>query len=257
MPHIHPQDGPNKFNNVGHMATIPPIKKATESEKKSVLGTVPGPMAQAAMQVYFERGSLEAIQTHRWRLISISMIVVTVLQSAALALLIPLKTVETIQINRDGQGRVAVANADAQRFTADDGVKQAWVIDWATDLTEINSATWQRSVERASSRSLGVAVDQIRDYLSRTENQPAQLLADKPSYIREFSRQTVNMIDTNVALIRYSLTSRSAPGAPKVVKSYAMTVTLATVKQYSREDVLRNPTGLAVQSFNISEELPK
>ena len=187
----------------------------------------------------------------------VSVLVIAGLEAAALVLVMPLKTVETIQINRDGQGRVAVANADAQRFTPDDGIKQAWIIDWVTDLTEINSATWQRSIERATTRSLGVGVDQIRDYLSRVENQPAQILNDKPAFVREFTRQSVNMIEPNVALVRYTLTSRGGQGSSKVVKSYALTATLATIKPETREDVLRNPTGLAVQSFNISEELAK
>lgn len=233
------------------------LKPVSPAQKAAILGTTPGPMEQAAARNYFERGSKQSVEAHRWRLISITLMTIAAMQAASIALMMPLKTVETIQIKSDAQGRVAVANADAQRFTPDDGVKQAWVIDWATDLTEINAATWQRSIGRATSRALGVGVDQIRDYLSKPENQPAQLLNEKPSYVREFSRQSVNMIDGNVALLRYSLISRSGPGAPKVVKSYVLTATLATVKQETREDVLRNPTGLAVQSFNISEELSK
>lgn len=218
---------------------------------------MPGPIEQAAATVYFERGSLQSIEANRWRLIAISMMAVTAVLSVAIALMMPLKSVETIQINSDGAGRVAVVNANAQRFTADDGVKQAWIVDWVTDLTEINGATWQRSVERAGQRSLGVAVDQIKDYLSRADNQPAQILGEKPLYVREFTRQTVNMIDSNVALVRFTLTSRPGQGATKVVRSYVLTATLATVKPQTREDVLRNPTGLAVQNFNVAEEFTK
>lgn len=232
-------------------------RSTSAAQQTSVLGITPGPMEQAASQIYFERGSRQSIEANRWRIFAVALIAVTVIQATAIALMMPLKSIETIQINRDGQGRVAVANADAQRFSADDGVKQAWIIDWVTDLTEVNAVTWQRSVERATSRSLGVGVDQVRDYLNRAENQPVQILYDKPNYIREFTRQSVNMLDTNVALVRYTLTSRVGPGSSKTVKSYALTATLATVKQETREDVLKNPTGLAVQSFNISEELSK
>jgi hypothetical protein len=55
-------------------------------------------------------------------------------------------------------------------------------------------------------------------------------------------------------LIRYELVSRSAPSVPPQTKSYAMTVTLAVIGHKTQDDVFRNPEGLAVTNFSISED---
>lgn len=227
------------------------------NSRTAVTGRVPGPHEQAAAQLYFERGSKQAIDKNHWRMTAFGSLTSTVVLSVALVMLFPLKTVETIQINKDQNGRVTVQNVDAQRFSADEDVKLSWANDWVTSLTEISNATWQRNVERAASKSVGTAIDQVRDYLGKADNQPAQILFEKPSYVREFNRLSLNSLSPDVVLVRYTLTSRPIPGSPKVVKGYAMTITLASIKPKSRDEVLNNPSGLAVQSFSISEEVVK
>lgn len=243
-------------NNKPHMEKQSKTSKASIT-RTATIGRVPGPMEEAAVRVYYERGSKQSIERNMWRITALGSMGISLLMGGALVLLLPLKSVETIQINKDQAGRVSVQNVDAQRFTADDDVKMAWANDWVSNLTEINGATWKRSIEQTAAKSIATAIDQVRDYLAKDENQPAQILYEKPLYIREFSRQSINMLSPNVVLLRYSLTSRPAPGAPKVVKSYAMTITLATVKPRSRDEVVSNPSGLAVQNFSISEELGK
>ena len=219
-----------------------------------VTGHIPGPMEQAAVQVYFERGSKPVLEKNLWRWAAFGSTATALMLGASIIILLPLKSIETIQINKGVEGRLIADSSDAKKFSPDDDSKAAWLSDWVSDLTEINAPTWQRNVERALSKTTSTAIDQAKDYLNRDENQPARLLYDRPEFVREFKRESINTLQPNVLLIRYTLTSRPSPGAPKTLKTFAMTVTLNYVKPKTREEVVRNPSGLVVQTFNISEE---
>ena len=223
----------------------------------AVAGHVPGPMEQAAVQTYFERGSKPILERNLWRWAAFGSSATSLLLITAIIILLPLKSIETIQINKGNEGRLVADSSDAKKFSVDDDSKAAWVSDWASDLTEINAPTWQRNVERALSKTASTAIDQAKDYLNRDENQPARLLHDRPEFVREFKRESINTLQPNVLLIRYTLTSRPNPGSPKSAKTFAMTVTLNYLKPKTREEVVRNPSGLVVQTFNISEESNK
>ena len=70
----------------------------------------------------------------------------------------------------------------------------------------------------------------------------------------QHKRYTVNKVADNTYLIRYELTSRPAANVAPIVKTYAMTITLANVGHRTRDDVFRNPAGLAAMNFSISED---
>lgn len=218
-----------------------------------VTGDIPGPYAQAALQHYYERGGKEAIERNAWRTLSFILSGALILSGVGFWQLIPLKKVETALVSKDATGRAQVEFAGGT-WTPDADMKAAWLGDWARGLTEVNSATWERSVARTTTLAIGTARDQIRDYLRQEGNQPAVLLKDKPLYVREFRLLSVNAVADNVILLRYTLTSRPAPGAPKKVEAFALTATLSTVKPETRADALANPTGLVVSNFNIAED---
>ncbi|TAL72891.1 MAG: type IV secretion system protein [Burkholderiaceae bacterium] len=230
-----------------------PRQRAAAAE---VLGDVPGPYAQAALQHYYERGSKEVIERNNWRTLSFVMAGALLLCAAAFWQLIPLKTVQTALVSEDSTGRAQVRFAGGN-WTPDANMKAAWLADWTQALTEVNAATWERSIAKVTLLSIGTARDQIRDYLHSPGNQPAVLLKDKPTYVREFQLRSVNTISENVILIRYTLTSWPSPGSPKQVDAYALTATLATEKPESSADALANPTGLVVSNFNIAQDTMK
>ena len=218
-----------------------------------VTGDVPGPYAQAALQHYFERGSREVIERNSWRTLSFVLSGVLILCGAGFWQLIPLKKVETALVSKDSTGRAQVEFAGSA-WTPDADMRAAWLSDWTQGLTEVNAATWERSVAKITSLSIGTARDQIRDYLRQEGNQPAVLLKDMPAYVRDYRLLSVNTVTDNVILIRYTLTSRPGPGTPKKVEAFALTATLATLKPESRADAVANPTGLVVSNFNIAED---
>lgn len=214
---------------------------------------VPGPHEEAAVKQYFERGSREAIEASRWRVGALIAGLAAVAEAGALWSLFPLKTVETVALGKDQNNRMQVAGVAGQ-VNPDDDVKMAWCSDWVALLTEITPVTWERNINDAARKTVGVATDQVSTYLRRTSNNPALLLRENPNYVREYQRDTVNKVTKDVFLVRYRLTSRPRPGVTPEVKAFAMTITVAPVKPTSREDVFRNPSGLVATNFSLAEE---
>jgi type IV secretion system protein VirB5 len=203
--------------------------------------------------VHFERGSREAIEAARWRTSFLLVAIIAVAEGGAIWAMLPLKSVETVAVGKDQNNRIQVAGIAGQ-VTIDDESKMAWASDWVAELTEINPVTWERNVNRAIGKTAGIASDQAATYLRKRGNNPAVLLHQDKSYVREYERGTVNKVSNDVFLVRYQLTSRPRPGATPEVKAYAMTLTLAPIKHSSREDVFRNPAALVVTTFSLAEE---
>lgn len=221
--------------------------------KKPSTDHVPGPMEEAAMRAYFARGSAVAVEKGAWKLTALASITVSALVCSALVAVIMQQKVHVLQVAKDTSGSLQVVG-EAQKFQADEDTKMAWASSYAALLTEITPAIWQRNVERLQALSVGVAVDQVKDYLQKADNNPPQMLSRFPLFVREYKRYTVNKVADNTYLIRYELTSRPAANVAPIVKTYAMTITLANVGHRTRDDVFRNPAGLAAMNFSISED---
>jgi len=223
---------------------------STQSTKKRP-DHVPGPIEAAAAKVYFNRGSKEAIDKNRWRTVAVGSLFVAALGVTSTVVLALTSKVHVMQVSQVDGGRLEVVGV-ASRFSANDEIKMAWANDFVNELTEILPAVWQRNAQKVQARSVGVAVDQTRSYL--VNNNPAQILAKHPSFVREYRRRSVNKIADNTFLVRYELTDRSHQGATPQVRRFAMTITLTSVGHRTIDDVYANPSGLAAVSFSISEE---
>lgn len=224
-----------------------PAKKTPKSDH------VPGPIEEAAVRAYFERGSKQAIDGNRWRIAAIASLLTAATLSVGLVVLASRQDVYVMQVSKDVSGQLQVGGV-ASKFVADEETQMAWAANYAQVLTEISPAIWRRNVDRVMRLSVGVASDQVRAYLNQTDANPAALLNKQPMYVREFKRKSVNKVTASTYLIRYDLISRVAPSAPPSIKSYSMTISLVNVGHQTREDVFRNPEGLATTNFSLSEE---
>lgn|GEM_PF-3040844 len=221
--------------------------------KLKVPDHVPGPMEEAALRMHYERGSKEAIERNRWQIVGMFGSIVSILLSAALILLVLNQKIYVFQANSDPSGRIQMSEVSST-FKANEDVQMAWASSWASTLTEITPALWQRNVKLVQLKASGVAQDQIKAYLQKPENNPAQLVHRYPTFVREYSRVSVNRVAEMTYLIRYDLINRPGPGITAETRSYAMTLSLAHVGHKSRDDVFNNPEGLTVLNFSISEE---
>lgn len=229
------------------------MAKTSKPPKSTVPDHVPGPMEQAAVRTYFERGSQQAIEKNGWKTAALMSSACTLIAISGLVVMAARSEVEVFQVAKTDGGQLQVVAA-AGKFTPDEDTQMAWTSRWLSELTEISPALWQRNVASVQSKIVGTAADQVKTYLQRAENNPAFLLTSQPSYIREYERRSVNKVGEMTYLVRYELINRPAPGGQVERATYAATVTLTTVGHRNRNDVFSNPEGLAVSSFSISQE---
>ncbi len=229
------------------------LKMKPKITKAAVPDHVPGPMEEAAVRAFFERGSKQALDSNRWRVATFLSLAAVVAVGALAAVVAARQEVFVMQVSKDASGDLQVAGA-AKTFSPDEDSKMAWSINYAQTLTEISPAIWRRNVDRVVKLSSGVAVDQVRAYLGRNDSNPAALLNKNELYVREFHRKSVNKVAENTYLVRYELISRITSNETPKTQSFAMTVTVANVGYRSREDVFNNPAGLVATNFSISEE---
>jgi type IV secretion system protein VirB5 len=191
-------------------------------------------MEEAAVRMYFERGSKQSLEKNSWRMSSFIAATIALVSTAGMVTMAMRSNIEVFQVAKGDNGQVQVLSATS-KFVADEDIQMAWASRFLSELVEVSPALWKRNLTLVQSKVVGTAADQVRSYLEKPENNPAGLLADKPGYVREF-------------------TSRPSPGSFPEKTTYAATINLVNVGHKTREDVFRNPEGLAVSGFSVSME---
>ena len=231
------------------------MEKNKSTPKLSALQQTPGPLLQAATQEYFARGSLQSIQIGHWKIFSSMLLVALMMLSAAMWQLIPLKTVEIVTVERveGGGGRVIAEAAITGWKPTQDAIGYQFN-NWTESVFDINYSTWKRNVDRATEMVSGTGLEQLRALLRKEDFNPAALIAEKPSFVRTYEFISLNFIKDDVALLRFKTTTRPTTGSTPVIKIFAMTLNFSFQPPTTQKEAVRNPAGLFITSFNLSEE---
>lgn len=211
----------------------------------------PGSISDDTARKYFESGSQPRIERNRWFLISILMAIVLILNAFGFNALLPLKTVETLKVSQEPGGRLVVDPTPVGRWEADKDNIAYFINQWGINVFDVNRSTIERTTAEASSLTIGNAVGQLRDL--RTRDNPMLHLRDNPNFGREYEYRSINFIKDDVALLRFKTITRK--GEDVTTSYYAMTITFTQIKPKTREQVIRNPAGLFITNFNITEEV--
>jgi len=225
------------------------MKKTASSQ--SVPDFAPGNLNQDTARVYFERGVAASIQRNHAYLLSLILAIGLAGVPWAAGYLLPLKSVETFVITKTDGGRLVADGEPVGKWSPDSDSIAYFIGYWARNVFDINRSTVESTIAEASSMVVGNAIEQLRDL--RKRDNPLALLRDAPNLSRTYEYKTINFIRDDVALLRFKTITR-IPGTQPKEQSYAMTVTFVRVKPTSREQVMRNPAGLFISNFNLTEE---
>lgn len=212
----------------------------------------PGSIGSDASVLHFERGAKQTIERNRWFFISCVLGVALIAQGFAMSALLPLKTVETHLVREVGGGRLVADGAPVGTWAPDDDAVDYFLNQWAYKTWDINAATVDSMIAESSEQVVGTAKVQLQELRKKTN--PYVLLKDYPGYSRTYELISVNKVQDDVRLIRFRTITRLAPDVTPKVTVYAMTVTFTRVKPRTRTDVMKNPAGLFITSFNTTEE---
>jgi type IV secretory pathway component VirB8 len=212
----------------------------------------PGPTNQATAQQYFDRGAKKAVESNRWFLIALVLAVGHVLQGAAWNGFLPLKSVETYVVNQGDKGRLVADGTPVGTWTPDDDAIDYFVNQWASKTWDVNRATIESTFAESSELVVGTAKVQLQEL--RSKDNPLVSLHDNPGYSRTYEMISINKIKDDVRLLRFRTVTRLSPDSAPTITTYAMTVTNTRVKPRTRAEVMKNPAGIFITSFNPTEE---
>jgi len=200
---------------------------------------------------YFERGAGTVIERNRWFLMCILLCVLLMLNAAGWYVAIPLKTVEVYGANKAEGGRLVVDSQPVGTWAPDKDSIEYFLNQWANNLYTVNRSDIDKTMSAAAELTIGDAAAQMKEF--RAKDNPLVSLANNLSYSRSYEFITINWIENNVALLRYSTTTRKNSDLPVVV-TYAMKITFTRIKPTTREQVMKNPAGLFITNFDPTEE---
>ena len=233
------------------------MKKQPAISNKSASGAMPpdfapGHLAQDTALEYFERGARPSLERNRWFLIAVVLAAGHVANGIGWNIALPLKSVETFQINKVDGGRL-VADGTAVGNWAPDSDSIAYFLNkWANSAFDVNRATIEGTLSEAGGLVVGSAKAQLAEL--RKKDNPMLSLRDYPLYSRTYEYITLNFVKDDVALLRFRTITRLSPEAAPVTATYAMTLSFTRVKPTKRAEVMKNPAGLFITNINITEE---
>lgn len=233
------------------------MKKQPNTPTKSNSGApppdfAPGPLSKDTALEHFERGARPTLERNRMFLICIVLAAGHLANGIGWNVFLPLKTVETYQVNKVDGGRL-VADGTAVGNWAPDSDSIAYFLNkWANSVFDVNRATIEGTLTEAGGLVVGSAKAQLAEL--RKKDNPLISLRDYPTYSRTYEYTTLNFIKDDVALLRFrTITRLSAESAP-VITTYAMTLSFTRVKPTTRAEIMKNPAGLFITNINLTEE---
>lgn len=227
------------------------LEKAPSADQPRDLA--PGPISRDATVMHFERGAKASLERNRWFFVSLILGAALIANGVAWNALLPLKTIETFQVNQVDKGRLVADGTPVGSWVPDDDAVDYFVNQWANKTWDINGATIEGTLAESAEQAVGTAKVQLQEM--RKKENPYTLLKDYPGYSRTYETISINKVRDNVRLVRFRTITRQAPTATPRVTIYALTVTFTRTKPRTRAEVLKNPAGLYITSFNPTEEL--
>jgi type IV secretory pathway component VirB8 len=212
----------------------------------------PGPLSKDTALEHFERGARPTLERNRMFLICIVLAAGHLANGIAWNIFLPLKTVETYQVNKVDGGRLVADGAAVGNWAPDSDSIAYFLNKWANSVFDVNRATIEGTLTEAGGLVVGSAKAQLAEL--RKKDNPLISLRDYPTYSRTYEYTTLNFIKDDVALLRFRTITRLSTESAPVITTYAMTLSFTRVKPTTRAEIMKNPAGLFITNINLTEE---
>lgn len=243
-----------RVRKMGGMKTpIPqPTQRVESSRRPSVPPFTPGPPREAAVRKYFARGEMERITANRWFLATVFLSLLTLVNSVAWIVALPLKTIQTIVVHEESSGRQTPDLSGTSSYVPDHAAVEYFLSEFINNVYDINASTIDHNLALAGKMTVGEATDQLNALLHKVN--PYSKLHDNPQLRQTFNRLTANWLTDDTLIIRFTLTDIDAPGSTPKTTTWAMTLTFVRIPPTTLDQVKINPGGIYVKNFNVNQE---
>jgi type IV secretory pathway component VirB8 len=212
----------------------------------------PGILSEAAKRQWFDRGGKLKLQSDRSYWFSMGSIGLNFLLALSILMMQPLKTVQTVVIHENSNGSLVPDDKAVDNYVPDRNAIAYFLSGWVDNVMDINASVINDRLFAAGNQVIGDAADQLKELIAH-EN-PLGRLRQYPALRRTYKRLSVNFVKSDTVIIRYSLTERLGPGNAPTETVYVMTITFTRVPPHTQEQVMSNPAGLYITSFNNNQE---
>ena len=150
-------------------------------------------------------------------------------------------------------GELRASQKSLRRFEPSELNKVWFLREWVRMFQTWNAATTTDDLKVAYSWTRGTGTAQFKDWLN--QNQPVRALEEDPTVSKELSNVTVNFLEHNACVVRYTLTTRRGTNPPESQK-YVLTANYVLNPPMNARELDRagNPLGLSITHFTIARE---
>jgi type IV secretory pathway TrbF-like protein len=230
---------------------------------KSTAGAAPGagrPLTayEKARDAYFDAVGAPVVQSQRLFIVALLTSAIAVASVVALVILLPLKSVEPWVIAVRSDGSISTGESAAvplRTYSPDQAVLSRELFQFVSAILTVNGEypkLIEEDMRKAFARTRRAAQGQFADHVKRTD--PFGRMKTDRSVLRSVARNTITYRDAGYALVRVSVTERSASTTTPAVKRYLVTVTYELTPSTALAELNENPLGLYITSFDVQEE---
>lgn len=145
-------------------------------------------------------------------------------------------------------GRVEVREGGMSHFQPQEAHLRYHLNQWVQDFLTIDEYTESVRLPRSNSMLRGQALNDWRVYLANT-HQPIERLQQNPDYRERAEVISMNFLNDSTVLIRVKLTTRNGSE-----RRLSINLQTAIIPPATDEDIYRNPIGLWITTFGVSNE---
>lgn len=168
--------------------------------------------------------------------------------------MLPLKERVPYFVEADARsGEVRSSTSVAQIFKPDEKNLRFFLGRWTTNLLTIDTRSKEYLLPESYMYLRGAALAEWSEWVTKRD-QPLKKLVENANYRREARVSSISLVADGVALVRVTLVGRTGASAAQEVRKL-VTIHYSFVPAESEDDVLKNPLGLYITHFTISDEL--
>lgn len=211
----------------------------------------PGVYDEDAQRIIFDRGAKLVVEKNRAYLATIILSIACLTLSSAIAIMIPLQKVEPYRVSKDEKGRYVADFSAFDKYTPDQAIIEGSLRQFTKNMfTVLGYDQAVVGLEEARIILTGPAKNQFAEWFM--SDQPTIIAREKPNYTRSIEVASSSILPNNVCIIRFKTKTYSGDSDSKSLdENKLLTIRYIVKKPKSKEEAIRNPSGVYVDHFTI------
>ena len=175
--------------------------------------------------------------------------------AVALGLVAARRTVQPYVLQATTEGAVLPAGERLVPYRPGDAERRYFLGQWSRHLLAMDAQLSESWLAEAYQQTRGKATIEFTDWLHASS--PLQKLKEDPSLTRAATISSISLVGEGLALIRVACERRSLGHPNAQLEKFLLTVHFSAVPPTSEAAILQNPIGLAIEDFQVGEDLEK